>query len=462
VSLIAYFVDMGSSTNDKDKRIAELEQEVKMLKAIIFELIERLAKYENPKNSRNSSIPPSKDENRPFKSKSLREVSGRNPGGQPGHEGKTLEMVSTPDEIVLHNPMFCKHCGLAIGHLPAELIEKRQIVEIPPIKPVYIEHQVFARTCTCGCTVIGSFPPQITPGISYGKSVESLSAYFYARQYLPFARMQEMFNDVFSLPISEGGIHQVLDRATAKAEPAYKLIHERIKDASVIGSDETGTHIGEGKGWFWTWQNKRLTYIVASLNRGTQTINKHFERGFPKAVLVHDCWKSHFEPNALTHQICIAHLLRELTYLDECYDSTWPKLFKELLRDAIHLKQKLLPSDYLAPMPQRTNLILRLLELIETPVPKEYNELAAFHRRMFKYKNYIFPFLFNFDVPPDNNGSERAIRNIKVKHKISGYFKSIKGAEQFAILRSVIDTAIKNKQNILNAFSQILSVNLVG
>ena len=109
-----------------------------------------------------------------------------------------------------------------------------------------------------------------------------------------------------------------------------------------------------------------------------------------------------------------------------------------------------------------TNIIVRLLELLETPVPKEYTELSTFHRRMIKYQYYIFTFLFNLDVPPDNNGSERAIRNIKVKHKISGYFKSLKGAEQFAILRSVIDTAIKNGLNVLNAFSQILSVNLVG
>ncbi|MDP3002871.1 MAG: IS66 family transposase [Bacteroidales bacterium] len=453
---------MSINSIDKDNRIAELEQEVKMLKAIIFELMERLARYENPKNSRNSSIPPSKDENRPFKSKSLREVSGKKPGGQPGHEGKTLEMVSVPDEIVVHNPLFCKHCGLDVSHLPAEMVERRQVVEIPPIKPIYIEHQVFARTCTCGHTISGSFPQEITPGISYGKSVESLSAYFYARQFLPFARMQEMFNDVFSLPISEGGIHQVLARATAKAEPAYELIHERITQASVVGSDETGTRIGKEKGWFWTWQNEKLTFITASMNRGTQTINQHFENGFPKAVLVHDCWKSHFEPIVLTHQICIAHLLRELTHLDECYDSTWPKLFKELLRDAIHLKQKLTPSDYLSPIPERTELVRCLLELIEKPISTDHKELASFHRRMVKYKNYIFTFLFNPEVPPDNNGSERAIRNIKVKHKISGYFKSFKGASQFAILRSVLDTTLKNRQNILNAFTQIISVPSMG
>jgi transposase len=124
---------------------------------------------------------------------------------------------------------------------------------------------------------------------------------------------------------------------------------------------------------------------------------------------------------------------------------------------AIHFKKKLSSSDYLSPIPERTTLILRLIELIEKPINPDHKELVAFQRRMTKYKNYIFTFLFNPEVPPDNNGSERAIRNIKVKHKISGYFKSLRGASQFAILRSVLDTTLKNKQNILNAFSQIIA-----
>ena len=164
---------MVASPLDKDKRIDQLEQQVINLQSFVLELaainqslLERLAKYENPKNSHNSSIPPSKDDNRPFKSKSLREVTGKKPGGQPGHEGKTLEMVSLPDGIVVHNPLFCTHCGSDISHLPSEMVERRQVVEIPPIKPVYIEHQVFARTCTCGHTIIGSFPQEITHVIS--------------------------------------------------------------------------------------------------------------------------------------------------------------------------------------------------------------------------------------------------------------------------------------------------------
>lgn len=66
---------------------------------------------------------------------------------------------------------------------------------------------------------------------------------------------------------------------------------------------------------------------------------------------------------------------------------------------------------------------------------------------MVKYSGYVFAFMDNPEIPPDNNGSERAIRNFKVKQKISGLFRSKGGAEIFATLRSVIDTAIKQEQN---------------
>ena len=79
---------------------------------------------------------------------------------------------------------------------------------------------------------------------------------------------------------------------------------------------------------------------------------------------------------------------------------------------------------------------------------------------MNKYKEYLFNFLYYPDVPANNNGSERAIRNIKVKQKISGQFKSILGALNFAKLRSITDTAIKNGQNVCNALKVIAKLNV--
>jgi hypothetical protein len=88
-------------------------------------------------------------------------------------------------------------------------------------------------------------------------------------------------------------------------------------------------------------------------------------------------------------------------------------------------------------------------------IPKE---LVTFQKRMIKYRNYIFTFLYFQDVPPDNNASERAIRNIKVKQKISGQFKTANGAQPYAIIRSITDTCIKNNQNILAAFKTIANL----
>ena len=94
---------MPANPIDKDKLIAELQQEVKTPKALVFHVMERLSKYENPKDSSNSSCPPSQDFARPLRTKTLREHSGKKPEGQPGHEGTTLQMTENPDQVVLYS-----------------------------------------------------------------------------------------------------------------------------------------------------------------------------------------------------------------------------------------------------------------------------------------------------------------------------------------------------------------------
>jgi transposase len=400
-------------------------------------------------------VPPSKDENRPFKTKSLRSSDGKLPGGQTGHEGNTLKMTDTPDFIIEHKPIFCNQCGNDVSNNQAELALCRQVVDIPPIIPQYTEHRVFRTTCSCGHQTQSSFPEGVNASISYGSGIEATIAYMHTRQYIPFERMSEYFRDVCNLPISQGAICDILERFANKALPAYQLIAKEVENSKVVGPDETGAKVNGKTGWFWTWQTKMATFIAFSRNRGTATINDNFANGFKNAVLVHDCWKSHFETNVQTHQLCVAHLLRELIFFEERYQSKWATLFKEMLYDAITLKKELNPNDYYYPINQRTELKQRLLVLLQTPVDENMKEVYSFHKRMNKFKDYIFTFLYHPEVPPDNNGSERAIRNVKVKQKVSGQFKTQRGAEIYAIIRSVTDTCIKNGQNILAAFFTI-------
>ena len=452
--------------NADKKRIIELEKEnsllkaeVASLKALVQELLLEIERLRHPKNSRNGSVPPSKDENRPFKTKSLRESDGKKPGGQTGHEGNTLKMTETPDIVIEHKPQYCNHCGKDITDIEPELITCRQMVDIPPIIPQYTEHRAYRVTCSCGHQTEASFPSGINAPISYGPSIEAFIAYLHTRQYIPFERMREYFSDVCNLPISQGAICDILERFAQKATPAYRLIAGKVQNAHVVGSDETGAKVNGKNGWFWTWQNKLATFIAFSQNRGTATINDNFAMGFENAVLVHDCWKSHFETKSKTHQICIAHLLRELNFFEERYPSDWATSFKDMLYEALSLKRSLSPTDYYYPINQRTKLEQKLDSLLQASIPQHMKEVCTFQKRIVRYKNYLFTFLYYPDVPPDNNASERAIRNIKVKQKVSGQFRTTRGAEIYAIIRSVTDTCIKNGQNILSAFYTIANLH---
>ena len=438
--------------------IQELRQEIIELKSTIAELLAEIKDLKHPKNSKNSSVAPSNDQNRAIKNQSLRGISGKKIGGQNGHKGTTLKMVENPDTIVIHAPDFCKSCGNTLQDILPEFIGRRQIIDIPPIKPEYTEHQIYRKTCSCGVLCQANFPQGIDFPISYGTNTQSLIAYLHTRQYLPFARMSEFFSDFCNLPISQGTICNLVEKFAKKALPAYDLIAQKLKEEKVVASDETGIKINGKKGWFWAWQNPLLTYIVFSSNRGFATIEEHFLKGFPDAVLLHDCWASHFKTPCKTHQICIAHLLRELVFFEEKYESNWATNFKRMLYKALEIKKQLNPKDYQNPIKTRNEIFDELAILLQTTVPKNQKELFAFHKRMTKYKDYIFVFLHYHDVPPDNNGSERAIRNVKVKQKISGHFKTQNGAQIFAVIRSVTDTCMKNGQNVLDAFKSIANL----
>jgi len=435
--------------------ITLLVEENKQLKLRVQTLEEQMTRYTTRKDSHNSSVPPSKDEYRPKRTNSLREQSQRKVGGQPGHEGKTLEMSSQPDEVIEHHSGFCPQCGGDASGLPSEVLEVRQVIDIPVVKQVVTEHRVYQYRCTCGHMFHSDFPLDVPWKVSYGRMLESLIGYFSVRHYLPFRRLHELASDVFGVSISEGGIHCLLNRLADKGVTAYEMIRQEVMKSPVIGTDETGMNVNGKKHWFWTWQSKLATYIAASPNRGMSTIDEHTEEISEKAVLVHDCWKAHFKTPAGKHQLCTVHLMRELKYFEEVYKLAWPVRFRIMLVEAQRLKNRMTPADYLYPDHGRSLLEKELDSLLSEEIDPKYKELVTFQKRIIRYRDHLFTFLFDPAVPSHNNDSEKAIRNVKVKQKVSGQFKTFTGAENFAIIRSIIDTAAKNRQNVIGALTAV-------
>jgi len=448
-------LDLEQVIIDLQFRLALLEKEVIILRARNKELDYRLSTYETPKNSRNSSIAPSQDENRPKKNQSLRKSSGKKLGGQLGHKGKTLKMTAAPDVVVKLKSDYCKKCGASLEDMPILKEQSRQVIDIAPVKVIYTEYRAHIKTCRCGCKSEMNFPSGVNASVSYGENIESLVGYFHARQYLPFARMKEVFTDVFNINISEAGVHCLLNRFAEKTSAVYQIIRQRVQTSSVVGSDETGIKVNGEKQWFWTWQTPKLTYIAHSSNRASNTIAQHFPQGFVQSTLVHDGWRPQLNTTAKHHQSCLAHLLRQLNYLNEKYKNThWSTTFQKLLQNALKLKNEYTNKNKIFTL-KRIEIVQQLENLLSIPPDKKHKELYTFYKRMCRERQHLFTFLFLIEVPPDNNASERAIRNVKVKQKISGQFKTEQTAQNFAKIRSVIDTTIKNGMNVLQTMRLI-------
>ena len=185
-------------------QVDELKRVVAEQKSEIDELKARLSDYETKKNSSNSSKPPSSDFSKLKKTRSLKKSSGKKVGGQPGHKGHSMKMVSTPDFTERHHPSYCNCCGNDLCGIEAEFFGKRQVVDIPEVVLTVTEHRVYKKVCSCGCVTKAAYPKGVDAPICYGKNTQALIAYLSTRQYIPYKRLEEMLRSVFGLNICQG------------------------------------------------------------------------------------------------------------------------------------------------------------------------------------------------------------------------------------------------------------------
>jgi transposase/regulator of replication initiation timing len=444
---IEHLSDQINRLSDQfNTRISALEKEN-------TELRERLSRYERPsKDSHNSSIPPSKESIKAQavrRTKSLRTPSGRPSGGQNGHKGTTLLINPTPDETVIHSPQYCCCCGNSLESISERQAEVRQSIDIPlPVSQIVTNHVSMERTCRCGHKNRGSFPSYVKSGVSYGVNIHALVAYLSTVQYIPFQRLTNILNELYGIEMSQGSISNILNRMRKQSQTGYEAIRERIANAPVVGADETGENMNGKLQWMWAFQNRVATYVFQDASRGKSAIDGHFPEGLSRSRLVTDRHASYFNVDTAGHQLCLAHLLRNLIYLGELNrEQTWSADMLHLLRESIHLR-KSTPFALI----DAGDIKKKFNDLIRVNVSSSGEKFETLRKSLEKHKEHLFQFLEHEDVPYDNNASERAIRPLKVKQKVSGMFKSDDNADAFCQLHSIADTAKKNNRDPFLAF----------
>ena len=451
-SLTSQLELMQRTIDSQHAEICTLNHNVDRLLKENRELRKRLEKYEKPpKDSGNSSTPPSKE---PIKSeverrtRSLRKKSDKAVGGQPGHEGTTRKMVETPDEIENIASQFCSGCGRDLSDVEGELDYVMQEIDLPPITPIYRERRFYKKVCACGCCN-RDYAPRRRGGnsITFGRNIRAVATYLSVVQCMPYERLQSLFETMFNVRISQGTLANIVREMLDKSRPAIDLMERLIKESAVVGFDESGCYVNGRLNWSWIAQTTYLTLVFRGTGRGAKVLEERFGDSLKNMTAVTDRHSAYFAIDFLDNQICLAHLLRNLEYLNDIdKEQTWATEVQELLREAIHLRNEK-PSDIIPKdgwLTRLDNLLKRNLDSLR----KEFNELK---RGIIRCRDYIFNFLENPDIPSDNNASERGIRKLKVKQKISGCFRSDTGADAFHALHSIADTAWKNGQSPLDA-----------
>jgi len=449
--------------------IAQIKQENALLKSENLHLKQKVSDLEEKlsillsstllKDSHNSSLPPSTDfpASKAKRRRSLRKKSGRKTGGQAGHQGSTLEFSGEPDELVDLKTDYCRVCGEDLTGVSAHFHSRRQVFDVALPTVFCIEYRLYERLCSvCGTTNRADYPVEVKAPVQYGELVHSLIAYFSTGQYLPFFRLKKMFSDVFSLSLSEGTLGNSLVKMGQKASLVCEEIQAELLQSKVVGSDETGCNVNGKNQWIWVWQDTQNTLLKYSENRGSQTIQETWEAGLPQSVLVTDRWSAQLKTASVDKQLCLAHLQRDAQYLIESEKDSFASEFKQWLAEVWQAKRESLEKDNAYAKADKVALDLeeKLNQMLLYHIDKEKCPKShTFQKSMLKYKNYLLTTLYRLEVPPDNNASERAIRNVKVKQKVSGLFKSAQ--ESFCHIRSVIDTAVKRSANILQTLRNI-------
>jgi transposase len=441
--------------------ICALFAEVQPLRAMVAELQAKLAA-----DSHNSNKPPSTNGFRkPPKPKSLREKTGKKSGGQPGNPGKNLMQVENPDHVVVYAPpAVCDDCA---APLPEPVVtETRQVFDLPVIRYEVTEHRVLQTVCRCGKLHRGAFPDEVSAPTQYGPRVLAAAVYLTNQQMMPLQRTAETIEDLCGLPVSEATVVAACTKAEKCLQPTVDAIAASLQAAEVAHADETGLKISGSLHWMHVVVTTLLTWIGFHKKRGEEGMTALNILSVFKGTLVHDGWES-YRKLSCVHALCNAHHLRELIALFE-KGQAWAGRMIDLLRAACHEVNQtvdgVLGEERRAYYRAAYEMILcegeRDHPWVESPPGKrgrpKQSDATNLLLRLRRHADDVWRFTVDPNVPFTNNLAEQAIRMQKVKHKVSGGFRTAGGARGFCVIRSYLATMRKQNVNLFHALTSAL------
>jgi len=453
------------SLEDLVALVAALQAENASLKVRLAELERRLGL-----DSSNSGKPPSSDGlKKPVRVTSLRDRSGKKPGGQKGHKGETLRQVADPDVVIDHYPSACSGCGAGLDQDTSVDHSARQVFDLPEPRPLVVtEHRAHdCRCAACGTQTRALFPDGVNAPVQYGPRIGAFVLYLLHYQLLPEKRLVELMADLLGVTLVTATVARISRDCARRLQGFADVVRDHVAAAPVKHMDETGFRIGGKTQWLHVACTALLTFYRVCTKRGSLLADV-------AGIVVHDHWKPYYTMPGVLHALCNAHHLRELKALVEIEKEDWARQMQRLLRRACHAvnlaRQRGGPLGpaLIALIERRYDAVLAEgLAFHETQAPLARPVTGGEKRRgraprrtghnlllrLAARKEDTLRFLHDPAVPFTNNQAERDGRMMKLRQKISGGFRSVEGAMDFALIRSFFATAKKQGWDILDALT---------
>jgi transposase len=437
--LVAHVAALGAENAALRARVGMLEAENAALKADNAALREKLGRP--PKTPDNSGIPPSR---------------GHKANGATGarRKGKVHAGAHRPlhPEPTRRRDVFaerCPHCRAALAAAGQAPLQAYDRIDIPRITPDVTRVTLHGGTCPCCHGRFKAAPPAgLEPGSPFGPNLRALVLYLRFGQAIPFARLARLLADLFGLSVSEGALAGML----ADSAPAFALqagdIRRRLLSGTVLQSDETSVRVGNRTFWAWVFHHGDSACFAIRPSRGKAAVAAFLGDVRP-AFWVSDRLAAQMGWATREHQVCLAHLLRDVRYALEAGDDALAPRLMALLKRAVRIGRRRpeLADATLAAYHARLQAGLDALLGI-VPATEAGRKLRRIVKR---FRQNLLVFVTNRAVPPTNNGSEQALRPCVVFRKVTNCFRSEWGATLYADVRSVLETARRRGIAILDA-----------
>ncbi len=451
----------ATGSDSKDKRIAELEQQLARALATIQKLQKQVellqAEVEELKRA-------GKRQATPFARRHWVEHPKR-PGRKAGkgcfvrREKPSLQDVHETKTAPLPH---CPKCG---GKLRERRPHEQFMIDLPPVRPVLTRFVTYSGYCShCRKRMHSWHPDQIShasgaAGVVVGPRAKALAADLKHRLGASYAKVSEALNDTCGLRVSRSAWCQADQTLAHRARPVYADLLEQVRQGSVVHADETGWRIGTLAAWLWVFTNRETSVYTIRDNRSSDVVVEMLGREFP-GVLVSDCLVTYDDRRlgAWLKQKCLAHLLSDLKEMQESKTGRalhFARQLSLLLQQAIALKAERPKLDPFTFFQQARTLETRLDQLIAPGRRLTDRENARFAKRLRKQRPHLLRFLYVDGLEATNNQAERMLRPAVITRKTNGCNRTKPGAETHAILSSILVTCHQHSIPILDYLIQL-------